>query len=109
MDPRRVHTPRQVLEAGCAVLRPRPYTKPHPFIIRAASTEASMIELARRGRPFLMNVQSMTVTRRRIELYRRALREAGYSEDRIVENLANCWVWRNVFVAETDAEAEHVG
>src|SRR5215472_10597596 len=68
------------------MLRPRPYAKPHPFIVRAASTEASMIEL-----------------------YRRALREAGYSEDRIVENLANCWVWRNVFVAETDAEAEHVG
>src|SRR5215472_12998946 len=27
-------------------LRPRPYTKPHPAIIRAASGEASMLELA---------------------------------------------------------------
>ena len=91
------------------MLRPRPYTKPHPFILRAASTEASMLELARRGRPFLMNVQSMAVTRRRLELYRRTLHEAGYSEDRIAENLGNCWVWRNVFVAETDAEAERCG
>ncbi|HYZ42557.1 MAG TPA: LLM class flavin-dependent oxidoreductase [Stellaceae bacterium] len=91
------------------MLRPRPYTKPHPFIIRAASTEPSMLELARQGRPFLMNVQSMTVTRRRIELYRQTMREASYGEDRLNENLRNCWVWRNVFVAETDAEAEKVG
>jgi alkanesulfonate monooxygenase SsuD/methylene tetrahydromethanopterin reductase-like flavin-dependent oxidoreductase (luciferase family) len=91
------------------MLRPRPYTRPHPFILRAASTEASMLELARQGRPFLMNVQSMTVTRRRFELYRNAMREACFSEDRIAENLENCWVWRNVFVAETEAEAERIG
>jgi alkanesulfonate monooxygenase SsuD/methylene tetrahydromethanopterin reductase-like flavin-dependent oxidoreductase (luciferase family) len=91
------------------MLRPRPYTKPHPLIVRAASGEASMLELARHGRPFLMNVQSMTVTRQRMELYRQTMREAGYREDSIAENLDNCWVWRNVFVAETDAEAERVG
>jgi alkanesulfonate monooxygenase SsuD/methylene tetrahydromethanopterin reductase-like flavin-dependent oxidoreductase (luciferase family) len=91
------------------MLRPRPYTKPHPLIVRAASGEASLLELARQGRPFLMNVQSMGVTRRRIELYRQAMHEAGYGEDRIAANLENCWVWRNVFVADTDAEAEHVG
>jgi len=91
------------------VLRPRPYTKPHPFIIRAASTEASMLELARRGRPFLMNVQSMTVTRRRVELYCQTMREAGYEEERIAQNLNNCWVWRNVYVADTDAGAEKIG
>jgi alkanesulfonate monooxygenase SsuD/methylene tetrahydromethanopterin reductase-like flavin-dependent oxidoreductase (luciferase family) len=91
------------------MLRPRPYTKPHPVIIRAASSEASMLELARQGRPFLMNVQSMAVTRGRVELYRKAMREAGYGDDRIGENLSNCWVWRNVFVAETDAEAERAG
>jgi alkanesulfonate monooxygenase SsuD/methylene tetrahydromethanopterin reductase-like flavin-dependent oxidoreductase (luciferase family) len=91
------------------MLRPRPYTKPHPVIIRAASSEASMIELARQGRPFLMNVQSMAVTRHRVELYRRAMREAGYGEDRVARNLADCWVWRNIFVAETEAEADRIG
>ncbi len=91
------------------MLRPRPYTKPHPMIIRAASGEASMLELARQGRPFLMNVQSMAVTRQRVGLYRRAMQEAGYGEERIARTLAECWVWRNVFVAETDAEAERVG
>jgi alkanesulfonate monooxygenase SsuD/methylene tetrahydromethanopterin reductase-like flavin-dependent oxidoreductase (luciferase family) len=91
------------------MLRPRPYTKPHPPIIRAASGEASMLELAREGRPFLMNVQSMSVTRQRMDLYRETMRQSGWGEDRIAENLENCWVWRNVFVAETDAEAERIG
>jgi alkanesulfonate monooxygenase SsuD/methylene tetrahydromethanopterin reductase-like flavin-dependent oxidoreductase (luciferase family) len=91
------------------MLRPRPYTEPHPVTIRAASGEASMLELARQGRPFLMNVQSTAVTRQRIELYRKAMREAGFDEKRITRVLNDCWVWRNVFVAETDAEAERVG
>ena len=91
------------------MLRPRPYTKPHPAIIRAASGEASMLELACHGRPFLMNVQSMAVTRQRVELYRKAMREAGYDEERVARNLAECWIWRNVFVAETDGEAERFG
>src|SRR5262249_761063 len=70
---------------------------------------ASMLELARQGRPFLMNVQSLEVTRRRVELYRGAMHEAGCGEDHIARSLADCWVWRNVFVADTDAEAEHGG
>jgi alkanesulfonate monooxygenase SsuD/methylene tetrahydromethanopterin reductase-like flavin-dependent oxidoreductase (luciferase family) len=91
------------------MLRPVPYTKPHPPLIRAASGEASMLELARQGRPFLMNVQPMAVTRRRFELYREAMRTAGYGEERIAQNLAQCWVWRNIVVAPTEAEAERAG
>lgn len=91
------------------MLRPVPYTKPHPPLVRAASGEASMLELARQGRPFLMNVQPMAVTRRRFALYRAAMREAGHGEDKIAQTLGRCWVWRNIVVAETDAEAERVG
>ena len=91
------------------MLRPRPYTKPHPALIRAASGEASLVELARQGRPFLMNVQSMAVTRHRIALYRKTMRASGFDEESVAGKLEQCWVWRNVFVAETDAEAERVG
>jgi alkanesulfonate monooxygenase SsuD/methylene tetrahydromethanopterin reductase-like flavin-dependent oxidoreductase (luciferase family) len=91
------------------LLRPRPYTKPHPKILRAASTEASLLALARQGKPFLMNVQPPAVTRRRVDLYRRTMREAGADEEKIERNLAECWVWRNIFVAASDAEAERVG
>ncbi|MBJ3775640.1 LLM class flavin-dependent oxidoreductase [Acuticoccus mangrovi] len=90
------------------VLRPRPMTRPHPFVIRAASGEASMQGLASRGLPFLMNVQSNATTADRIALYRDTMRKAGYSEEETQRNVGECWVWRNVFVAETDAEAEKI-
>ncbi|MBV8888332.1 MAG: LLM class flavin-dependent oxidoreductase [Alphaproteobacteria bacterium] len=89
-------------------LRPRPFTRPHPFIIRGASSGASLIELARTGRPFLMNVQSNEVTRHRVDLYRREMAAAGYGEEQIATNLEQSWIWRNLFVADTDAEAERV-
>ncbi len=89
-------------------LRPAPYTKPHPFILRAASGEASMVELAREGRPFMMNVQSLDVTRARLDLYKRTMREAGFDAAHVARCMEDVWVWRNVYVAETDAAAEAV-
>ena len=90
------------------LLRPRPYTQPHPFIIRACAGEESMLGMARAGRPFLMNIQSNEVTQKRIDLYRRTMRESGFDEAAIARNLENTWVWRNIFVAESDAEAERL-
>jgi alkanesulfonate monooxygenase SsuD/methylene tetrahydromethanopterin reductase-like flavin-dependent oxidoreductase (luciferase family) len=87
-------------------LRPAPYTRPHPYLIRAAATEHGMLDIARRGKPFMMNVQSNAVTAHRMDLYRQALREIGLGDATIARNVDECWVWRNVFVAETDAEAE---
>jgi alkanesulfonate monooxygenase SsuD/methylene tetrahydromethanopterin reductase-like flavin-dependent oxidoreductase (luciferase family) len=90
-------------------LRPVPYTKPHPTILRASSTENSMVGLAKEGRPFMMNVQSDEVTQHRMDLYRATLAEAGYDDGIIAKNVDQSWVWRNIFVAETDAEAERIG
>jgi len=88
--------------------RPIPYTKPHPYVIRAAATEHGMLDIARRGRPFMMNVQSNETTAQRMELYRRTLRFIGQDEAEVAANADACWAWRNVFVAETDAEAERI-
>ena len=90
-------------------LRPRPFTQPHPFLIRACSGEQSMLEIARQGKPFLMNVQSDDVTRSRMERYRETMRASGFDEDHVAKAVDQTWVWRNIFVAETDAEAERVG
>ena len=90
------------------ILRPRPYTRPHPPLIRGSSGEASLIELARQGKPFLMNVQSFETTRARVALYSRTMREAGYDDAAIARNLKASWVWRNIFVAQTDAEAARI-
>ena len=89
-------------------LRPAPLTRPHPRIIRAASSEHGMVEIARAGRPFMMNVQSDAVVQSRMDLYRRTLREAGFGSDDVARLAGQCWIWRNVVVAETDAEAERI-
>ena len=91
------------------MLRPLPYTKPHPFVIRGSSGDASLVELARQGKPFMMNVQSLETTRRRVGLYREAMHAAGYDAAAIAANLQASWVWRNLFVAASDAEAERIG
>jgi len=90
------------------ILRPRPYTKPHPLLIRGSSGDASLVELARQGKPFLMNVQSFETTRRRVALYTETMHGAGYGDEAVARNLEASWVWRNVFVAETDSEAERI-
>src|SRR5205085_204816 len=59
------------------ILRPRPYTKPHPPLIRGTSGDASLVELARQCKPFLMNVQSFETTRRRVALYTETMHRAG--------------------------------
>ena len=91
------------------VLRPPPVQQPHPSMIRACSGEESTLEMARAGRPFMMNVQSNEVTAKRVELYRQTMSEAGYDGAAIARNMEDVWVWRNVVVAETDAEAEAIG
>jgi alkanesulfonate monooxygenase SsuD/methylene tetrahydromethanopterin reductase-like flavin-dependent oxidoreductase (luciferase family) len=90
------------------LLRPRPFTAPHPPIVRACAGEEATLEMARAGRPFLMNVQSNEVTRHRMDRYRRTMRESGFDEEAIARNVRDTWIWRNVFVAETDAEAERL-
>lgn len=90
-------------------LRPQPYTRPHPAIVRACASEEAMLGMAREGRPFLMNIQSNEVTRRRMDLYRKTLRESGHDEATVARCVDHTWVWRNIFVADTDAEARRIG
>jgi alkanesulfonate monooxygenase SsuD/methylene tetrahydromethanopterin reductase-like flavin-dependent oxidoreductase (luciferase family) len=90
------------------MLRPQPFTRPHPYVIRSASTEEGMLTIARQGRPFMMNVQSNEVTHARIALYRQTLREIGLDDAAVADRVDQCWVWRNVFVADTDAQAERI-
>jgi len=91
------------------VLRPQVYQKPHPPMIRACSGLESTLEMAREGRPFMMNVQSDEVTVERMDQYRATMSDAGHNDETVARNVADSWVWRNIFVAETDAEAEKVG
>ena len=88
--------------------RPQPFTQPHPYLIRAASSEDGALHLARRGVPFLMNVQSLETTATRLAAYQRVMAESGFDAAHIARCMDESWVWRNVVVAETDAQAREI-
>jgi alkanesulfonate monooxygenase SsuD/methylene tetrahydromethanopterin reductase-like flavin-dependent oxidoreductase (luciferase family) len=55
-----------------------------------------------------MNVQPQHVTEQRLRVYREAMAEAGFDAAHVAHCLQESWVWRNIVVAETDAEAERI-
>lgn len=99
----------QFWQVQAPAFRPTPYTKPHPYVIRAASSEDGAKHLARRGLPFLMNVQSLETTQSRLAAYRTTMAESGFDAAHVARCMEESWVWRNIVVAETDEEALAVG
>jgi alkanesulfonate monooxygenase SsuD/methylene tetrahydromethanopterin reductase-like flavin-dependent oxidoreductase (luciferase family) len=91
------------------MLRPRPYTQPHPPILRSVASEASLAAQARQGRPVLMAAATASGAARNIEVYRKAAREAGLGHDTIDHAISESWVARTVVLAPTDEEAHEVG
>ncbi len=91
------------------MLRPRPYTKPYPQMLRSVASEGSLAAQARLGRPVLMAAATAKGAARNIEIYRTAAAEAGIAPAAIDHAIANSWVARTVVLAPTDAEAHDVG
>ncbi len=90
------------------MLRPRPYTRPYPPILRSVASEASLAAQARLGRPVIMAAATAAGAARNITVYRQAAQEAGVSAARIDDAIAQCWVARTVVLAPTDKEAREV-
>jgi alkanesulfonate monooxygenase SsuD/methylene tetrahydromethanopterin reductase-like flavin-dependent oxidoreductase (luciferase family) len=90
------------------VLRPLPWTKPHPLYLRAVSSEASTLAQAKKGRPFLMSGPAEE-TIKRVAQVKETMRAAGFDETHIARAVSQSWVWRHIYVAGTDAEAEDIG
>ena len=91
------------------MLRPRPYTKPYPQILRSVASEASLSAQARLGRPVLMAAATAPGAAHNIEIYRAAAQDAGLSANQIDHAIAQSWVARTVVLAPTDQEAREVG
>jgi alkanesulfonate monooxygenase SsuD/methylene tetrahydromethanopterin reductase-like flavin-dependent oxidoreductase (luciferase family) len=90
------------------ICRPLPWTKPHPPYLRAVSSEESTVIQARKGRPFLMSGPGEE-TIKRVALVRETMRAAGFDESRIAHAIGASWVWRHIYVADTDGEAKEIG
>ena len=89
-------------------LRPQPYQKPHPPLVRACISEASTLAMGRIGRPILMGAQEPEVFVSRMTAYRDEMAKAGFEEDKIKATLDQCWFSKNVFVAETYERAREL-
>jgi alkanesulfonate monooxygenase SsuD/methylene tetrahydromethanopterin reductase-like flavin-dependent oxidoreductase (luciferase family) len=86
-------------------LRPPPYQKPHPPLVRACIGEASMLEMASIGRPVLIGVQTLDTLRQRLHRYTDTMLKAGFEEEAVENALDQTWAQRALYVADSDAEA----
>jgi len=85
-------------------LRPPPYQKPHPPLVRACIGEASMLEMARIGRPVLIGVQTIETLRQRLQRYEDAMYQAGFEKEAVENVLDQTWAQRALYVADSDEE-----
>ena len=89
-------------------LRPRPYQKPHPPLVRACISEASTVAMAKIGRPILMGVQTLDTIRSRLEQYRETMLGAGFDEAATETALDQTWVSKNLLVADSYDKARAI-
>ena len=104
----RVHHKGTHWDVEIPILRPKVVQKPHPPLIRAIASEGSLLDMAKRGRPFMLSMQPVDKVRRMFDMYRGAMSDAGYDDDTVAKATSNCWVWFNGVVAATDAEAAEI-
>jgi alkanesulfonate monooxygenase SsuD/methylene tetrahydromethanopterin reductase-like flavin-dependent oxidoreductase (luciferase family) len=89
-------------------LRPPPYQKPHPPLVRACIGEESMLEMAKIGRPVLLGVQTLDTLRQRLQRYQDTMGQVGFEHDAVEKALDDTWAQRALYVADSDDEAVEV-
>jgi alkanesulfonate monooxygenase SsuD/methylene tetrahydromethanopterin reductase-like flavin-dependent oxidoreductase (luciferase family) len=83
-------------------LRPRPFTNPHPQILRAVTSEVSIKAQGRRGRPVILPPGPNEATARQIGWFKAGMADAGFKAEAIEEALRQSWVMRQTVFADTD-------
>jgi alkanesulfonate monooxygenase SsuD/methylene tetrahydromethanopterin reductase-like flavin-dependent oxidoreductase (luciferase family) len=87
-------------------LRPRPVQQPGPPLWRSVISPGSFSECGRLGLPILTARLPVERIKERWKLYEAGIAEGGHdavTRQRLLDQAA---LWRNVYVAETDAQAE---
>jgi len=87
-------------------LRPRPVQQPGPPLWRSVISPASFTECGRLGIPILTARLPLERIKERWALYAAGLAEGGHDAATRERLLAQAALWRNVYVAESDARAE---
>lgn len=87
-------------------LRPRPVQRPGPPLWRSVISPSSFAECGRLGIPILTARLSVERIKERWATYEEGLIEGGHDEAERTRLLAEAALWRNVYVADSDAQAE---
>ena len=87
-------------------IRPRPYQQPYPPLWRSVISPGSFTECGRLGIPILTSRLGLSALKERWKLYSEGLEAGGHDEVTRRQRLAQAALWRNVYVAESDAQAE---
>jgi alkanesulfonate monooxygenase SsuD/methylene tetrahydromethanopterin reductase-like flavin-dependent oxidoreductase (luciferase family) len=87
-------------------IRPRPVQQPGPPLWRSVISPGSFTECGRLGIPILTARLPVDRIKERWALYEAGLDEGGHDAQTRANLLARSALWRNVYVAETDAQAE---
>ena len=89
-------------------LRPVPYQKPHPPIVRACHSESSMMEMAKIGRAILAPVLTPDERQKRFDAYQRTMVESGFDEPTVERVLDDSWDQRHLHIGDSNEEALEV-
>jgi alkanesulfonate monooxygenase SsuD/methylene tetrahydromethanopterin reductase-like flavin-dependent oxidoreductase (luciferase family) len=87
-------------------IRPVPVQKPGPPIWRSVISASSFKECGRLGIPILTARLPVNLIEPRWKLYKEGLEEGGYSEEIQNQLLGKNALWRNVYVADSNSQAE---
>ncbi len=87
-------------------IRPRPVQQPHPPLWRSVISPDSFVECGRLGIPILTARLPVDKIVERWAMYEQGLDEGGHDQATRERLLAQSALWRNVYVAESDAQAE---
>jgi alkanesulfonate monooxygenase SsuD/methylene tetrahydromethanopterin reductase-like flavin-dependent oxidoreductase (luciferase family) len=87
-------------------LRPRPVQRSRPPLWRSVISPSSFTECGRLGIPILTARLPVARIRERWALYEAGIEAGGHDEITRARLLEQCALWRNVYVAESDAQAE---
>lgn len=87
-------------------LRPRPYQRPGPPLWRSVISPGSFADCGKLGLPILTARLPIERIRERWATYAEGLDEGGHDAATRAELLGKSALWRNVYVAESNAQAE---
>jgi len=87
-------------------LRPKPVQQPGPPLWRSVISPGSFIECGKLGVPILTARLPVSRIKERWTLYEQGLVAGGHDDVKRMQLLAQSALWRHVYVAESDAQAE---